>query len=90
MACCAHCGLLMAHKLRGDLKRIITPDFKTGTLMDAKKAVYVVDNKLTLCCFPSTITLAQQSDAEAFQKEHQGVIMSFDQALANMSKVMGK
>ncbi len=90
LACCAHCGLLMAHKLKGDLVRAVTPDFKTGRLIDAKQAHYVVDNELVVCCFPSTITFTKRADAEAFQKVHKGVIMTFDQALANMTTVMGK
>jgi ribosomal protein L34E len=89
-ACCAHCGLFMAYKLKNNLIRAVIPDFKTGRLIDAQKAYYVVDNDLVVCCFPSTLSFAKRVDAQAFQKEHKGVMMTFEEALANMSKVMGK
>ena len=39
---------------------------------------------------PSTLSFAKRMDAQAFQKEHKGVMMTFEEALANMSIVMGK
>lgn len=90
VACCGHCGMLMMHKLKDKAMRAVTPDFGTGELIDAKKAFYVVDNDMVVCCYPSTISFAKSSDAEAFQKKHKGVVMTFDQAQANMKKVMGK
>ena len=90
VACCSHCGLFLAHKLKDEAKRVVTPDFKTGTLLDAKQAVYVVDNDLTICCLPSTMSFEKVVDAEAFQKEHGGEILTFQQAMANIKKVMKK
>jgi hypothetical protein len=90
VACCGHCGLLMMHKLKNKVIRAVTPDFGTGRLIDAKKAFYVVDNDQVVCCFPSTISFAERDDAEAFQKKHNGVVMTFEQTQANMQKVMGK
>jgi nitrous oxide reductase accessory protein NosL len=90
IACCGHCGLLMVHKLKDKAIRAVTPDFGTGQLIDAKKALYVVDNDQVVCCFPSTISFAKKESTEAFQKEHKGVVMTFKQTQANMQKVMGK
>lgn len=90
VACCGHCGMLMMHKLGDKAMRAVTPDFGTGELIDARKAFYVVDNDMVVCCYPSTISFARRSDAEAFQKAHHGVVMTFDQAQANMARVMGK
>jgi nitrous oxide reductase accessory protein NosL len=90
VACCGHCGMLMMHKLKDKAMRAVTPDFGTGQLIDAKNAFYVVDNDLVVCCYPSTISFAKRSDAEAFQKKHKGVIMTFAEGQSNMKKVMGK
>ncbi len=90
VACCAHCGLLMLHKLKDKAIRAVTPDYKTGQLINVQNAHYVVDNDLVVCCFPSTITFARKADAQAFQKQHKGAVMTYSKALANMRKVMGK
>ena len=90
VACCGHCGMLMMHKLKDNAMRAVTPDFGTGELIDAQKGFYVVDNDKVVCCYPSTISFALRSDAEAFQKKHKGAIMTFAEAQSNMKKVMGK
>ncbi len=88
VACCGHCGLFMSSKLGDKIKRGFTTDFKTGKRIDSEKAYYVVNNKMVLCCFPSTISFAHEKDAQNFQKEHGGEIMSFKQALGNIKMVM--
>ena len=90
VACCAHCGLLMMHKLKKNAVRAVTPDFKTGQLINALDAFYVVDNDLVVCCYPSTLAFARREDAENFQKRYKGEVLTFQEALANMDKVMGK
>ena len=88
--CCGHCGLFTMYKLKDKAKRATTTDFLTGKLIDAKMAYYVAGNDLLLCCFPSTISFADKKDAENFQKEHGGEILTFDQAMADINKIMKK
>jgi len=86
--CCGHCGLFSMYKLKDKAKRATTTDFLTGKLIDAKKAYYVAGNDLLLCCFPSTISFADKKDAENFQKEHGGELLTFQQAMADINKIM--
>jgi len=88
--CCGHCGLFTMYKLKNKARRSVTPDFITGRLIDAANAFYVVGNDLVLCCFPSTISFESRKDAEKFQKEHGGEILTFQEAMANINKVMKK
>lgn len=86
--CCGHCGLFMMYKLKDKAKRTTTPDFVTGKLIDARHAYYVVGNNLLLCCFPSTISFEDKKDAEEFQKIHKGEILTFQEAMLTINKVM--
>jgi len=88
--CCGHCGLFTMYKLKDKAKRATTTDFLTGRLIDAKTAYYVAGNDLLLCCFPSTISFAVKKNAEHFQKEHGGEILTFQQAMADINKIMKK
>lgn len=90
VACCGHCGLFMMYKLKDKAVRAITPDFKTGRLIDAKQAFYVAGNDLVVCCIPSTITFEKKQDAVDFQKQHSGEILTFDDAMNNINKIMKK
>ncbi|MFC2173256.1 nitrous oxide reductase accessory protein NosL [Acidobacteriota bacterium] len=87
-ACCGHCGLFMMYKLKDKALRAVTPDFRTGRLIDAKRALYVAGNNKVICCFPSTISFEKKGDAEDFRKQHGGEILTFQQAMANIKKIM--
>lgn len=39
------------------------------------------------CCVPSTISFAQRSEAEAFQKKYDGKLYTLEQALKNIEKI---
>ena len=90
LACCGHCGLFMLYKMKDKAKRAVTSDFKTGRLIDAKHAFYVVANDHVVCCYPSTISFENDEEALRFQKQHGGEIMAFQEAMVNMDKVMKK
>ena len=90
VACCGHCGLFMMYKLKDKAVRAVTPDFKTGRLIDAKQAFYVAGNDLVVCCIPSTITFEKKQDAVDFKKLHSGEILTFDYAMKNIDKIMNK
>lgn len=90
VACCGHCGLFLMYKLKSKVKRAVTPDFKTGRLIDAKKAFYVAGNDMIVCCFPSTISFEKKKDALAFQKKHGGKVITFDDAMKDINKIMKK
>ncbi|MEN8257546.1 MAG: nitrous oxide reductase accessory protein NosL [Thermodesulfobacteriota bacterium] len=88
--CCAHCLLATINKNQENAKRAAIPDFKSGRMINAKKAYYVVATDMAICCSPSTIAFEKRQDAEEFQKKHHGEIMTYDEALANIDKVMKK
>ena len=90
LACCGHCGLFMLYKMKDKAKRAVTPDFETGRLIDAKHAFYVVANDHVVCCYPSTISFENDEEALRFQKQHGGEMMTFQEAMVNMDKVMKK
>lgn len=60
-------------------------DFKTGKELPAKEAAYVLSSDLTPDMMPSLIAFASTEAAIAFQLEHHGAIVTFDQALAVIS-----
>ena len=80
----------MLYKIKDKAKRAVTPDFKTGRLIDAKHALYVVGNDHVVCCFSSTISFENDEEAVKFQKQHGGEILTFQEAMVNMDKVMKK
>ena len=80
----------MRYKMKDKAKRAVTPDFKTGRLIDAKHAFYVVANDHVVCCYPSTFSFENDEEALRFQKQHGGEIMTFQEAMAKMDKVMKK
>lgn len=90
LACCGHCGLFMMYKLKDEAMRAVTPDFKTGRMIDAKQAYYVAGNDLILCCVPSTVSFKSKADATEFQEQHGGEILTFQEAMGNIEKIMKK
>jgi len=90
VACCAHCGLFLEHKLGSDVKRAIARDYVNGKYYNAHQMYYVVDNDLVLCCIPSTIAFLKESEAGEFQKKHKGTTMTFAEVMGNIRLLMSK
>ncbi len=88
VGCCAHCGIFMLHKLRGNHIRAVTRDWPSGEDIDARTAYYVVGSNKISCCVPSSISFAKQSTAEAFQNRYGGRIFTLEQALKNIEVIM--
>lgn len=75
--CCPHCGLL---HLGDQQHSALVKDFLYGRMVDARRAVYLVEPDVTLCCVPSVLCFATPDDAIRFQQGFNGTIMTFDQA----------
>jgi DNA-binding transcriptional ArsR family regulator len=75
--CCPHCGLL---HLGDQQHSALAKDFLYGRMVDARRAVYLVEPDVTLCCVPSVLCFATPDDAIRFQQGFNGTIMTFDQA----------
>jgi len=62
---------------------IYVANAKTGKMINAKSAVYVIGSDVpsTMGAAKSKVAFASKSDAQAFQKKHGGVIGSFADAL---------
>jgi DeoR family transcriptional regulator, copper-sensing transcriptional repressor len=75
--CCPHCGLLHLGKQPNSA---LAKDFLYGRMVDARRAIYLMEADVTLCCVPSVLCFATQEDAIRFQQGFNGTIMSFDQA----------
>lgn len=76
--CCAHCGLL---HLDEQPASALAKDFLYGRMVDARRAAYLVEPDITLCCIPAVLCFATRDDANRFQQGFNGAIMTFEQAL---------
>lgn len=77
--CCAHCGILRLNQLE-HVASALTPDFIYGRIVNVFQAWYVIQSDVQLCCVPSTLCFARQSDAEKFQKGFGGQVANYQQA----------
>lgn len=80
--CGVQCGLTQ-QLLHGDkYKSSVAKDYYTGSLLDAPTGYYVFGSKIVADMAPGFIAFQQRADAEKFQKESGGQIMSFDESLS--------
>lgn len=72
----------LAGSLGKTIKTIWVSDYGTDKLIDAEKAVWVVGADLPgVMSKKSRLAFAGKGDAEAFQKEHGGVLATWDEAI---------
>ncbi len=75
--------------IKGHVKKILVVDAKTGKLIDAKSARYVVGSKVKgTMSMTSKIAFGSLDDAKAFQKTYGGKIIAFDEAFAMAKKAL--
>jgi DeoR/GlpR family transcriptional regulator of sugar metabolism len=82
-ACCPHCGILLMQQV-ADVSSALTPDFLHGRPVNVFQAFFVVGSEVRVCCLPSTICFANQSEAEKFQRGFGGAVLDFVGAEAHL------
>ena len=82
-ACCPHCGILLMQQV-SDVSLALTPDFLHGRRINVFQAFFVMGSEVRVCCLPSTICFATQSEAEKFQRGFGGEVLDFSGAEAHL------
>ncbi|MHB8066653.1 MAG: nitrous oxide reductase accessory protein NosL [Desulfobaccales bacterium] len=82
-ACSLHCAALdLAQNIDKTPKAILVADYQTKNLIDAEKAYWVIGgNKTGVMTNRAKWAFADQKEAEAFVKENEGKLSSFDDAM---------
>jgi DeoR family transcriptional regulator, copper-sensing transcriptional repressor len=87
--CCPHCGLLRYKDIERDVSQIICRDFLQNSTISAKMAYYLFDTDFNLtCCQPQVLTFESFKHAEQFQKGFGGMVLRFEEAIAEIQKRM--
>jgi nitrous oxide reductase accessory protein NosL len=72
----------LAQSIGKTIKTIWAADYKSGSLIDAEKASWVVGGDLPgVMSKKSRVAFGKKAEAEAFQKEHGGTVASWDEAI---------
>jgi hypothetical protein len=79
--CGVQCGLMQQILHIDKFKSSVAKDYFTGKTFDAKTGFYVFGSKVVADMAPGFIAFQQRADAEKFQKESGGQVLSFDAAL---------
>jgi DeoR family transcriptional regulator, copper-sensing transcriptional repressor len=85
-ACCPHCGL-MALKREGAIAALAN-DFIYGRMINARRATFLVNSMVQICCDPSVLCFASEDDAQRFQLGFGGEICSLDEASSRICDLM--
>ncbi|MCB8918016.1 MAG: DeoR family transcriptional regulator [Ardenticatenaceae bacterium] len=83
-ACCPHCGLMLLHNYP-DAASILARDFLYGRMVNARQAFFVIGSDVQLCCIPSTLCFASQTDAQKFQRGFGGQVLAFTAVMAHLA-----
>ncbi len=79
--CSIRCLVVDYPKIKDNIKEILVVDAKSGKMIDANKAFYVVGSKVKgTMSKVSKVAFAKKEDAKEFQKEFGGKIVSFKEA----------
>jgi hypothetical protein len=83
--CSIHCAAVdLAQSFGKAIKAIRVADYRTGKLVDAEKAVWVVGSSLPgVMAAKSRVAFADKSDAEAFRRERGGETADFNAAITS-------
>ena len=85
-ACCPHCGLMAIN--HPDVISAMGCDFLYGRMVNARRAGYLVDSKVSLCCEPSVLCFSTLEEARQFQLGFGGEVCTLDQAAARLAALM--
>ncbi len=79
-ACNQGCAVMFMENIKKDLKTLEAIDYNTGSLIDANKAFYVKGSDVKpVMGGQSVVSFAKKEDAEKFQKEHGGKVLTTDE-----------
>jgi len=83
--CSIHCAAVdLAQSFGKEIKALWVGDERTGNLIDAEKATWVIGGSLSgVMAAKSRVAFADRAAAEAFRKEHGGEIAGFDAAITS-------
>ncbi len=84
-ACCAHCGFLLLDTLPNVLSTLLK-DFIYSKIINARQAYFVLESRISICCEPSVLAFASETDARDFQKGFGGQVMDFEKTRAYLHK----
>jgi hypothetical protein len=85
-ACCPHCGLMSLNHPK--VVTALASDFLYGRMVNARQATFLFGSSVDLCCAPSVLCFASETDAQHFQTGFGGQIFALEQAIAELTRVM--
>jgi nitrous oxide reductase accessory protein NosL len=89
--CSIRCLVADWPNIKEKVEKILVVDAKTGEMIDAKTAHYVVGSKVKgTMSMTSKIAFAKLEDAKAFRKKYGGKISDFDTAFKMAQKALAK
>ena len=83
--CSIHCAAVdLAQSFGKEIKALKVADYRSGRLIDAEKAIWVVGAGLPgVMAAKSRVAFADKGDAESFRKEKGGETADFDAAITS-------
>jgi len=83
--CSIHCAAIdLAQSFSKEIKGLKVADYRSGKLIDAEQAIWVVGAGLPgVMAAKSRVAFADKVDAESFQKEKGGEIADFEAAITS-------
>lgn len=84
--CCPHCGLMALSRL--EAHSALTSDFIYGRMVNARQAFFLLESTVNLCCEPTVLSFASDSDAQRFRQGFGGQVYALDPAIARLKELM--
>lgn len=79
-ACNEGCAVMLLENIKKDIKTLEAVDYNTGSLIDANIAFYVRGSDVkAVMGGQSVVAFSKKEDAEKFQKEHGGKVLTADE-----------
>lgn len=79
-ACNQGCAVMLMENIKKDVKTLESVDYNTGKVIDAHKAFYVQGSDIKPVMGGQSIaSFAKKEDAEKFQKERGGKVVTYDE-----------
>ena len=90
-ACCCHCGLLRHSQMEGQVVQAICQDFINQLTISALRAWYVLNPEVYVgCCRPQVLSFEQREVAGRFVRGFGGALLSFPEAIQQLTQLMGQ
>ncbi len=85
--CSLACTAKYMKEHKGEVKRVQAADFETTDLIEAEKAFYLEGSDIPgVMSYTSRLAFSTREQAERYQKEHGGRIISFQNALESIER----